>query len=487
MSEGEQQSESLARVAGKLQDNRRRFQERAKVESSESVATHTPRFKDIASPPVNDDGLISEKAFNLVGRESAVKGTQKFDRPERISKTRFQTVKDTFKKLLLESEIQEKEKGIPRSPTTRYDREAMAAAIHAIRGDKTIEPEVLDGFTNRAREVQKKSEALDLQAYTAGKFLDVGKGADPHNGLYVVTYDGRDSENQNSVPTIFIPGATATAEQNRTVVSSRAIGHKTEVIAIEHREQRQEKAGGRGPIDKLLRNPLNQDVDNIVKGIIALKRSEVDLVGESLGGAFGALVVADKRLQENGIKIRNAEVWQPVGAERRGFFELAAEEGKVGPKNENDPERRVIMADQGNEDAFEPSFAKLHKMIAPRKVLAFPSYIAAGKAAATYSLTPEVLAEAASNVTGKFRIVNGDLDQVSRLSALTDVVAEAKRLMKDPSKLELVVVRGADHADLVVHAVGLDREINENKKIIELSDLEISWAERILKEMAETG
>lgn len=432
------------------------------------------RYRDMQKPMIEPGGVVA-------GTETMVRP----DLPER-GKWPKRVVHRAFKKIAGDSQ----EKGIPRSPTNRFDREAMSAVVQAIQGETPVDPVLLDEFTARASVVQAKNELLDEQSWTNGVFMDVGKGLSRHHSLYTVRYDGRDPEvrfQDSEVPTFFVAGAASVPEQNRTIIAAEAIGEKKEVFAFEYRQQRQEKTGRRSIPDRFL-NPTEKDVEGIVSGIISSGRKEIDLAGESLGAAYIVRVAADKRLKEAGVKIRNIDIFQPVGFESRKVPEMGKVDLPIGKRNEADPEFRTIMVDQGNDAAYEGSFAKLHKMPpVVKEIKGILGFTSVTRAAGTHIVTSEVLQEAVQNTSGQVRIVAGDLDKVSRLSAILETVAQtgASLSEEERSRLSVAVVRGADHTDIVIHAVGLLRELGKGKKDMPLDDLETTWAERILKEIKQ--
>lgn len=430
------------------------------------------QYRQMQKPMIESEGVVS-------GTETMVRP----DLPER-GKWPKRVVHRAFKKI----RGSETEMGIPRSPTNRFDREAMSAVVQAIQGETPVDPTLLDEFTSRASVVQAKNELLDEQSWTNGVFIDTGKGLSRHHSLYAVRYDGRDPEvryRDSDVPTFFIAGAASVPEQNRTLIAAEAIGEKKELFAFEYRQQRQEKTGRRSIPDRFL-NPTEKDVEGIVSGIISSGRKEIDLAGESLGAAYIVRVAADTRLKEAGVKIRNIDIFQPVGFESRKVTEMGKVDLPIGKRNESDPEFRTIMVDQGNDAAYEGSFAQLHKMPpVVKEIKGILGFTSVAKAAGTHIVTSEVLREAVQNSSGQVRIIAGDLDKVSRLSAILPTVIETGVWLseEDRNRLSVVVVRGADHTDIVIHAVGLLRALGEGKKDMDLDDLETTWAERILKEI----
>lgn len=385
---------------------------------------------------------------------------------------------------------------VPRSPTTRLIRGSLAATLKDIKNDPQLRIDVLPGFVRESRKLAENLDKLDTQFHTTGKFLEAGKSDKKKDSIYAVTLDLREpsDEPDNRIPWVMIGGAYSTSEQNAALSMALALqGEK--VVVLTHPEQMRDQEGMRGPHD-LLKNTAQEDMQMFKNAVGNSGLQKVNLLGDSLGGAFALAIASDPEFAKK-IQIENVVLTQPVGFEPRAQKDLMAEGSAEERRNVNDPEAKVIMAYQGNTDAKRPSGAKLHDVSLVKRMLESRKFISPGKASGTQINDTESIKNTLTNISGDLEIWTNDGDNLSRSDVINDKLREAMNSIseEDRNRLSSYVISGARHNELIVHGFGFIRARREEQdarhiigepqfgKTISLSAIERSGAEYLLKQM----
>lgn len=387
-----------------------------------------------------------------------------------------------------------------RSPTARLIRGSLAATLKDIKRDPEMKMSMLPGFVAESRKMADNLDILDMQFNTTGQFLEAGKGPEKKNSIYSVTLDLKKPSNEpdTRVPWVMIGGAYSTSEQNAALSMALALqGEK--VIILTHPEQMQDQEGGRGLKDSL-RNTAKEDIDMFEKAIVGFGLSQINLLGDSLGGAFALAMTADPEFTKQ-VAVGNVVILQPVGFEKRSLMDLMKDGSLQEQMNENDPEAKVIMALQGNTDARRKSGLQLHELgPVKRAVKGGLAFVGPGRASGTHLNTAETVAQAVSNISGDLEIWSCGEDTLARPDTIRAVVADASGILqaKDGSRLASYTVQGARHNEFILHGFGFIRARFEEQAArhqmgydghsskdmsINIDTLERSGAEYLLKGM----
>ncbi|HMS22179.1 MAG TPA: hypothetical protein PKA38_00265 [Candidatus Levybacteria bacterium] len=388
---------------------------------------------------------------------------------------------------------------VPRSPTTRLIRGSLAATLKDIKNDPQMRIDILPGFVRESRELAENLDKLDTQFHTTGKFFEAGKGDKRKDSIYAVTLDLREPSNEpdTRIPWVMIGGAYSTSEQNAALSMALALqGEK--VIVLTHPEQMRDQEGFRGPKD-LLRNTARENIKMFTSAISNLGLSHVNLLGDSLGGAFALAVAADSELTKK-VQIENAVILQPVGFEDRSQKELMSHGNEDERRNVEDPEAKVIMALQGNTDAYRKSGAQLHDVSMRKRLWESRKFISSSQATAGQINDSEVIVKAINNMSGDLEIWGCGDDQLARPQAINAAVDKARLTLVEENQKRLYSyeVEGAHHNNLILNAFGFIRarsqeqearhDIGENYsgiKKMNIATMERSGAEYILKKMQQ--
>lgn len=382
-----------------------------------------------------------------------------------------------------------------RSPTTRLIRGSLAATLKDIKNSPEMRVSLLPGFVAESRIMAKNLDKLDLQFNTTGKFLDAGKGPEKRNSIYAVTLDLQEKTEtpDTRVPWVMIGGAYSTSEQNASLSMALALqGEK--VIVLTHPEQMRDQEGFRGPKD-LMRNTAREDIEMFKAALGSTGFSKVNVLGDSLGGAYALAVASDSNLS---VQIENAVILQPVGFEPRSQKELMTEGNADEKRNVNDPEAKYIMAYQGNTDAKRKSGAQLHDVNFLKRAIESRKFISSSKAAGEQLNDATSVVKAVNNISGDLEIWECGEDRLARPEVITTAVEKAREGLgaEQQSRLVSYDVEGAHHNQLILNAFGFIRTRLEEQrarsemggdykgaKKISVGSLERSGAEYILKQM----
>ncbi|MBP6913031.1 MAG: hypothetical protein KBC00_00265 [Candidatus Levybacteria bacterium] len=386
---------------------------------------------------------------------------------------------------------------VPRSPTTRLIRGSLTASLKDIKNDPQMRVDLVPGFVSESRKMAEDLDKLDVQFHKSGKFLDAGKGSDKKNSIYAVTLDLREPSNEpdTRTPWVMIGGAYSTSEQNAALSMALALqGEK--VMVVTHPEQMRDQEGRRGLLD-LFKNTAKDDIGMFKNALVSTGFSKVNLLGDSVGGAFALALASDSELTKK-VQIENAIILQPVGFEKRTQKELMTEGNADEKRNVNDPEAKVIMALQGNTDAYRKSGAQLHDVSSFKRMIEARKFISSSKVTSDKLNDSESIARAVENISGELEIWSCGGDGLARPEAIQAAINNALPLLKEDDKTRLYSynVTGAHHNQLILNAFGFMRarfeeqearrqigEAYKGTKTMDIKTMERSGAEYLLKKM----